>query len=74
VSALELAVAYLVPGAFEPGTILRLQESIGSHPSRVPCETKVRGAPLRPVGARNPGEKASTCENRSPFAIPSERA
>jgi hypothetical protein len=28
----------------------------------------------RLAGARNPGEKGSTCENRSPFEIPSERA
>ena len=41
---------------------------------RFALDTKIRGAPLRSAGAMNPGENASTCVNRSPFAIPSESA
>src|SRR5215210_4348568 len=74
VAALELAVAYLVSGAFESGDD-PAAAGVDREPAvSDPVREKIRGEPLWPVGARNPGEKARTCENRSPFANPSERA
>ena len=49
----------------------RLQTSIGSTSSRVPCDTKRPGAPRRPPAA-NPDENAATWVNRSPLARPRE--
>ena len=62
------------PSRCSLGTITRLHDAIGSTSSWRPCETKIRGAPTRRAGMRNPGENASTWENRSPLARPSARA
>ena len=70
----ELPVEHIEAATLQLGTILRLQRSIGSTPSRTPWETNMRGEPVRPAGAMSPGENASTCVKRSPLVIPKESA
>ena len=71
--AFELVVTYLVAAALQIGNYPAAAEVDRKSPVLGPVRDEdTRRARL--AGARNPGEKASTCENRLPFAIPSERA
>ena len=64
VTALELSERHIVPLFLSPGTMTRLQRSMGRMGSPVPCETKMRGLPWSEPSTIKPGENARIRRNK----------